>query len=170
MGQWQTTTATSSRKLPVGKKPPKHAKWAQDPQPTKQPKWKDPVIEGQPLAWRFSVCDKGGPFGWPALTDPKFKEVHDKLHEFETKNWPELHAGGSHPIATDRLEKPARDRLGAIGQDDIDELMSFRLTGTNRIWCIHDRNIMRVLWWDPDHQVYIVPKDRGDREKRNRRK
>jgi hypothetical protein len=38
--------------------------------------------------------------------------------------------------------------------DDIEELYRFRFTGTQRIWGIRDRRTFRVLWWDPDHQVY----------------
>ena len=45
-----------------------------------------------------------------------------------------------------------------IQQDDIDKLMSFRIAGKKRVWCIQDRNIMRVLWWDPQHEICRVPK------------
>ena len=151
----------------MGKKQPK---WAKAPTPTKQPKWaREPQIDGQALAWRFSACDKTGPFSWAVLTDAKFKQVHDKLHEFETKTWDQLHAARCHPIECHRFEKPARDQLAKINLDDVDELMSFHIAGHNRVWCIQDRNIMRILWWDPDHQVYKTEKDRGDRRKRHRR-
>ena len=40
-----------------------------------------------------------------------------------------------------------------IRQDDVDELMSFRLDSRGRVWCIQTGNIMRVLWWDPNHEV-----------------
>lgn len=40
---------------------------------------------GGPLVWRFSSVDKGGPFAWSALQDPiLYKEVMEKLHQFET--------------------------------------------------------------------------------------
>jgi hypothetical protein len=70
----------------VGKKS-KQTKWAAEPNPVEQPKWKDPTIEGQPMAWRFSACDKYGPFGWAALVDPDFNGVIEKLQEFETKTY-----------------------------------------------------------------------------------
>lgn len=150
----------------VDKKKPK---WSAAPEPKKIPKFVDPPIEGGPLAWRFSTCDKKGPFAWSGLTDSvKFKEVIEKLHEFETKTWDEIKKAGSHPIPCVQLEKPARDQLAAIKQDDLDELMSFRLTGANRVWCVQSGNIMRVLWWDPDHQVYIVKKDKADQRKAKR--
>ena len=82
----------------------------------------------------------------------------EKLHEFETKNWAEIRRTGSHPVPIKNLAKVARDRLATIRQDDLDELMSFRVTGKERVWCVKARNIMRVLWWDPDHTVCPAPK------------
>ena len=137
----------------MGKKP-KIAKHLQNLVPQKIPKTKDPEIGGSPLAWRFSACDKGGPFAWTSLEHGNpYKEVIERLHEFETKEWDEIVRGGSHPIQVYKCEKPARDRLVEIQQDDVDELMSFRISGKKRVWCIQDRNIMRVLWWDPDHAI-----------------
>lgn len=134
--------------------PRKHPKVAATPTTAKQPRAVDPLIEDRPLAWRFSACDKGGSWPWTGL-DPaeKHREVIDKLREFETRSLGDMKQGGSHPIKLSALCKEARDRLAEIKQDDLDELMSFRLTGTNRVWCVQDRNIMRVLWWDPDHTV-----------------
>ena len=68
------------------------------------------------------------------------------------------------------MDEAARDRLAEIGQDDLDELMSFRITGESRVWCIQDSAIMRVLWWDPHHGVYPIEKDKADRKKRRRRR
>ena len=148
----------------------KIAKHVIDPKPVKKPKNLDPMIGDYPLAWRFSGCDRGGPFSWSGIdTDEKYREVIEKLHEFEIKTWAQLLDTGSHPIETDRLAKVARDRLFKIERDDVDELMSFSLTGPNRVWCIQSGHIMRILWWDPAHQVYPVEKDRADRRKRRNR-
>ena len=113
-----------------------------------------PHIRGGPLVWRFSSADQGGPFAWSALADPAtYMQVMEKLHQFETMEETDIHRGGSHPVEYGKLAKGARDRLAAIQQDDIDSLMSFRLTGPERVWCRMDRNMMLVLWWDPGHQV-----------------
>jgi hypothetical protein len=131
----------------------KQAKFGAAPEPEKKPKFQDPCIEGLPLAWRFSGVDKGGPFGWGIQPDAKFREVMEKLQEFEGKNWADIIKSGSHPIVVADISKEARDRLIEIRRDDVDELMSFRLTGPNRVWCVQAGNIMRALWWDPDHKV-----------------
>jgi hypothetical protein len=102
----------------------------------------------------FSGCDRTGPFSWAALEHgAPFKEVIERLHEFEKMKWDDIMKTGSHPIGVSDCEKPAKDRLAAIQQDDIDALMSFRISGKKRVWCIQDRNIMRILWWDPEHAI-----------------
>lgn len=143
----------------MGRGKPKVAKHLQNPAPVKRAKSKDPEISGSPLAWRFSGCDRGGLFSWDGLEHGgPFKEVIERFHEFEKMNWDQIIATGSHPIAVYQCEKPARDRLAEIQQDDLDELMSFRISGQKRAWCIQDCNIMRVLWWDPEHKVCPSPK------------
>jgi hypothetical protein len=76
-----------------------------------------------------------------------------KLHSFEKMNWEDIIRSGSHPIEVQKCDRTARERLLKIQQDDIDELMSFRISGKKRVWCIRDNNIMRVLWWDPNHEI-----------------
>ena len=77
----------------------------------------------------------------------------EKLYEFECKNWDEIRRSGSHPILIGDIAKAARDRLRVLRMDDVDELMSFRISGTQRVWCLQRLNIMKILWWDPDHKV-----------------
>lgn len=136
----------------------------------KKPKAGDPIIGGSPLAWRFSGRDGGGPFSWAVLADGgKYKSVCERLHEFETKTWNEILEAGCHPIEVSRLSKEAKSRLAEIERDDLDELMSFRIQGAERVWAVQERNIMRILWWDPTHQVYPTLKDKADRARiRNR--
>ncbi|MBY0431511.1 MAG: hypothetical protein K2Q10_09960 [Rhodospirillales bacterium] len=142
-------------------KQPKVAQW---PAPQKQPRAattpvvekrpKAPHVRGGPLVWRFSSADRDGPFAWSGLDDPfTYKDALEKLHQFETMEETDMRRGGSHTVEVWQLSKVAQDRLAAIQQDDIDQLMSFRLTGATRVWCRMDRNMMLVLWWDPEHAV-----------------
>jgi hypothetical protein len=124
------------------------------PHPEKRPRLDHPQIRGGPLVWRFSSTDKGGPFSWAGLADASaYKAVMESLHQFETMQESAIRAQGSHPVEIENCSKVAQDRLCAIELDDLDELMSFRLGGKTRVWCRMDRNVMLVLWWDPEHQV-----------------
>jgi hypothetical protein len=97
---------------------------------------------------------EGGPFSWAGLADASaYKAVMESLHQFETMQESAIRAQGSHPVEIENSSKVAQDRLCAIELDDLDELMSFRLGGKTRVWCRMDRNVMLVLWWDPEHQV-----------------
>ena len=134
-------------------KGPKQPKSEFLPQPRKVPR-AEPTIEGLPLAWRFSSADQDGPWSFSKLlADSRLKDVLVRLLEFESKGWSEIMQTGSHPVAKEKLAAAAKRRLSDIEQDDIDELMSFRVTGRIRVWCIRQANIMRLLWWDPRHEV-----------------
>lgn len=121
------------------------------------------------MAWRFSSCDRTGPFAWSIDDDGKFREVIERLSEFEGKNWNEITATGSHPMPVAKLSDIAKKRLVFLEMDDLDELMSLRMNGPSRVWCIRSGHIMRVFWWDADHQVYPTLIDKNDRKKLQRR-
>ena len=56
-----------------------------------------------------------------------------------------------HPVKVEKLTRQAKNRLEEIGQDDVDELFSLRLTQTQRIYGIRDRRALRLLWFDRHH-------------------
>ena len=148
----------------------KIARYRAEPKPKKKIVVPEPLFEdGHPLAWRFGGCDLEGPFAWSIPNHEKFREVLQKLFHLEEKTWDDIRGGGSHIIEVARLCKEARQRLVEIEKDDLDILVSLRLTGPNRVWCIKTGHILRPLWWDEHHKVYPTEKDRGDRRKRKRR-
>lgn len=150
----------------------KKPKATKTPTPQKRPKSLETpgVDEDLHPVWRFSLADQGGPFPWPFMAPESHNLVIGKLLAFESLNFAGLRDRGCHPIEIFRLEKEAQKRLEEIHKDDLDELFSFRLSGEKRVWCIQERNIFYVLWWDPKHQVYRTPPDKADRKKkRNRR-
>jgi len=151
---------------------PKKPKAVENPEPVKIPKRSaDPVIGGEsPLSWRFSHRDIGGPFSWRDVALNELDKLITRLAEFEDKNSEGIRKTGSHRIACDMLSDAARERLNRINKNDLDELMSFRVDGSSRVWCICDGSIMKVLWWDPTHQVYPTPVDKEDRKKVRNRK
>ena len=59
----------------------------------------------------------------------------------------------NHNVGIQRLCKSAQDRLNAMKQYDPDEILSLRLSGTERVWGILADGICTLVWWDPEHQV-----------------
>ena len=109
--------------------------------------------------WSFQRLDIGGPWCISNINDANyFVEVLKKLGEFEKMNWSDLGSGGSHLIAISKLAKRAQERLIEIKQEDIDDLFSFRLKGKERMWGIMDNGVIRLLWWDPNHEVCLSHK------------
>jgi len=96
------------------------------------------------------------PFGWHRLDSGKVRDIRDKLAAFEGMTWNEILVKGkkqNHSVPRQDLCKAARDRLTEIKLDDIDELVSLRLSGRERVWGIRSHNVLTVLWWDPDHAI-----------------
>ena len=58
-----------------------------------------------------------------------------------------------HLVEITKLCKAAQDYLAETSIEDIDEVLSLRLSGTERIWGILDRGVVELLWWDPKHEI-----------------
>jgi hypothetical protein len=93
------------------------------------------------------------PFGWHRLTGSELSEIREKLKSFESMTLSEILNRNNHRVPVGLLCKDAKDRLRELKLDDIEELLSLRLTGVQRIWGILDQNIVVLLWWDPYHLV-----------------
>jgi hypothetical protein len=117
-----------------------------------------PDYTGQYPLWAFRVVDLGGPWCWSVLGGAMLRKVLQRMRELESMTWHAITETGSHFIDTSALSKPARDRLMEIQQDDVDQVYSLRVTGRRRIFGIRDGGVLRILWWDPDHQVCPAPK------------
>lgn len=138
------------------KKRPAHKKF---PPPLKIPRGKEKVkqIEQEYISWHLRILDGSGDWSWKGIDEKTiWKDIHSKLSEFERKTWNEIlikEKKRNHTIQVSDICTEAQKRLKKIKQDDIDELVSLRLTGQKRVWGIKEGNILKVLWWDPDHTV-----------------
>jgi hypothetical protein len=141
-------SSPSSLKQPVAGKAVKSSK---EPRITAG---EDPMRESP--AWHISTLETVDPFGWHRIDTEKLGEVRRKIGDFESMTWNEILVVASHrnhAVSVDRLCKAAQDRLEEIGQGDVDELVSLRLSGPERIWGIRAGRILKILWWDPEHAV-----------------
>lgn len=108
--------------------------------------------------WRVGLIDWEGPYGWGALESAAMvRELWARLRDFESMTWVDIERAGSHNVALDQLSTEARARLAELKLDDVDELFSLRLGGKPRAWGFREANVLRFLWWDPDHQVCPAP-------------
>jgi hypothetical protein len=104
----------------------------------------------------LSLIELVDPFGWHRVEASKLLEVRSKLAQFESMRWHDIFqalGGQNHEVSRDRICRQAQDRLEAIGQGDVDFLVSLHLSGRERVWGILDENVLKILWWDPMHQI-----------------
>ena len=123
---------------------------------------KKPVVKAETSfnqsrpAWRLSLLQLVDPWGWHNLDQLKLVEIQRKLSNFETMTWNEILVDAkkqNHAVQISQLAKKAQDRLREIKQDDVDELVSLRLQGKERVWGIREEQVLRLLWWDPNHEI-----------------
>lgn len=88
----------------------------------------------------------------------KMHGLLQRLQSVESMAFPELRSAGCHEVAVESLSKQARDRLLELQHDDVDELYSLRITGRERVIGIRHGSVVKLLWWDPFHEVYPSPK------------
>ena len=93
------------------------------------------------------------------MTGDDIRKVLERLRSFESMTWREIDGPtGSHGVGLTSLCAAAQKRLVTIKQDDAEELFSLRVEGAARVWGIRDGHVLRILWWDPRHEVCPSPK------------
>ncbi len=106
----------------------------------------------------------GGPWGWESCTPEEIlTTVVRRLHAYEERTWGQLLGDTlrNHQIPTSEIVRAAQRRLQeAWGEDLPDHIYSLAVDGKKRIWGIKQGTCYRVLWWDPDHEIYPVEKRR----------
>jgi hypothetical protein len=124
-------------------------------------------FDREKIAWGISRIDLDGRWGWGNLAlDVWWQRILPKLRDFETMTWAEIQAaaggrgrgGGnnSHNVPVAEICKEAQERLRELCQDDIDDLFSLRLQGTHRIYGIRDGRVLKILWFDANHEIVPV--------------
>jgi hypothetical protein len=114
------------------------------------------VFEGNRPIWSFSILDIGDRWCWGRMDSTTLVEVLTKLKGFEAMDWREIKETGSHSVKVANLSKDARNRLAVLHLDDYDDIYSLRFTGKKRIYGLKDKDILRILWWDSEHEIYPV--------------
>ena len=115
-----------------------------------------PNYETEKLLWSVSILDFQGRWGWANVgRDTISNDILPKLRNFESMTWGEInHTKTGHPIYTKRIVAEAQKRLTELGLDDHDVLFRLELNGLQRIWGVRVRQVLCLLWWDPNHEIY----------------
>jgi hypothetical protein len=110
-------------------------------------------------SWQLKSMDIDGNWSWANITQEiLIQEILPKLKNFESMYWREILNRKNHEIPISAISKEAQKRLAELKHFDIENVVSLRLTGPIRIWGIRSGSTLRLLWWDPDHTVYLYEK------------
>lgn len=106
-------------------------------------------------SWQLRFIDTGGTWSWANVNkETLLQDILPKLRDFETMYWRDILNRNNHEVPIHTLSREAQRRLQEIKQDDIENIVSLRLTGPIRIWGVRTGSTLRLLWWDPEHTVY----------------
>lgn len=128
--------------------PPKGIRAGANPGDTNRetPVWSIIIFDHE-SEWGRERCQEG---------DSIWVHIFDGLKKYEQMTWGAIYGDKkrNHDCSIDGIIKKARDRLKELKLDDVDSLFRFRLSGKRRVWGIRDGRVFKLLWWDPDHEVY----------------
>ena len=141
----------------MGKTTKKRPKRKKQPIFTKKPR-KDPSLPATfsvAPVWQMGVIDLDGPWGWRDINHSEFfSTILPKIQNFESMSWYEILGRNNHEVKVEQISKNAQKRLTDLKLDDFETLVSLRLAGPQRVWGIKIQNVFKILWWDPNHEVY----------------
>lgn len=95
------------------------------------------------------------PCGWHTVSGGTLLYIREKLAHFETMTWSEILVSGkkrNHSIKVSAITPEARRRLETKSLG-LDEVVSLRLSGAERVFGYLDNGVLVLLWWDPDHEI-----------------
>lgn len=122
---------------------------------------KKPTHEAEPTnsyklcpSWRFYCMDISGK--WSPIDNGLFNDL-SVLTNYENRTWAEIFGEKSHMVNVCNLIKKAQNRLSELHLY-YDQLISLRITGKKRIYCIFDNGVALIIWYDLNHEIYPCPK------------
>jgi hypothetical protein len=105
-------------------------------------------------SWKICSMDMNGRWGWKKLDyQTLIDHIIPQMKNFETMKWNEILNRNSHEVSTSLIIPDAYKRLIELSLDEFDYLVSMRLSGKMRLWGIRNKSTLRVLWWDPLHEI-----------------
>lgn len=108
-------------------------------------------------AWRVAHVQMVSPFGWHEVGADTLTDIRTHLASFESMTWKEILVDSkkqNHAVKLYRLCGQAQRALENIFVTiDFDEMVSLRVGGKERVWGILEGHTLKLVWWDPDHEI-----------------
>ena len=142
----------------------KQAKSLAIPSEIKSPKIasEPPSYDDRKASWRVSKIQLVDPYGWHELTPSEVTSIRGKLATFEKNTWKELFVNDgkrNHRIASTEVKCPIARKWLKDNMPDQPYLWTLRLSNTERIWGILSEGAYLIVFWDPNHLIWEMPRN-----------
>ena len=109
------------------------------------------------VSWGISYLDWDGKWGWQSVDQAiLINKIIPRLKSFESMRWCEIKADqkSNHSIEVGKIITEAQQRIRELGLSSLcDELFSLRMSGRGRVYGILTQGILKVIWYDPNHEI-----------------
>ena len=119
------------------------------------------LYDERKAAWRVSKIQLADPYGWHEIGPNDALQLKRKLADFEKSTWKELfvtNARFNHRIQSDQLKCKIARKWMQDNMPDQPFLWTLRLSGAERIWGILSEGAYQIIFWDPEHLIWEVPR------------
>jgi hypothetical protein len=120
------------------------------------------LYEDRKIAWRVSKIQLVDPYGWHSLDAAGVYQMKQKLGYLERSTWKDVFvrdARNNHSIRSDQLKCSIARKWMAENMPDQPLLWTIRISARERIWGIISEAAYQIIFWDPDHLIWPVPKN-----------
>jgi hypothetical protein len=120
-----------------------------------------PLYDDTKAAWRVSKIQIIDPYGFHELDAAGISKVKERLAALEGNTWSDIFirdARHNHQIQINQLKCPIAKKWMADHFRDQPCLWTIRVTGIQRIWGILSEGAYQIVFWDPSHLIWEIPK------------
>lgn len=125
-----------------------------------------PLYNSAKPTWRFNRIESSQNYPFPDDAKTLYS-IFKKLASYETMTVSEIendrsNHSGPYDLSDERiLDKLDKKVLEEINQKriNIDQIHRFTIHGSQRVYALSfTRGVYELIWWDPNHQIYPLPK------------
>jgi hypothetical protein len=120
-----------------------------------------PLYNEEKAAWRISRIQLIAPYGFRELDVEGISRVKERLGALERNSWKDIFIRDkhyNHQIEVDELKCAIAKKWMEDNLPDQHSLWTIRVTGKERIWGILAEGAYQIVFWDPEHLIWEVPK------------
>lgn len=119
------------------------------------------IYNDDKASWRIGRIQLVDPYGWHELDVQGISRVKARLASLERCTWKDIfirNAGDNHQISVSELKCDIARKWMLESLPDQPYLWTIRVTAKERIWGILSEGAYQIVFWDPEHLIWEVPK------------